>query len=90
MWLVLLSKNATSQFSSAPDIDFLKDRFEMILHGVRGNMQGGGYLRCRTPLQKQVSYLSLSLREMISLHDERRDFHRVGDLEHHCHLSLFC
>ena len=32
--LVLLYKDASSKFSSAGHIDFLKDRFEMVLHGV--------------------------------------------------------
>jgi hypothetical protein len=33
--LILLCKDASSQFSTTADIDFLKDRFEMILNGVR-------------------------------------------------------
>lgn len=33
--LVLLSKDAPSQLSATVDLDFLKDRFEMILYGVR-------------------------------------------------------
>jgi hypothetical protein len=33
-WFVLLSKDARSELSSTADIDFLKDRFEMILHRV--------------------------------------------------------
>ena len=38
MWLVLLSKDAPSQFSSTADIDFVKYRLEMILHSVGGNV----------------------------------------------------
>src|SRR5215472_4587115 len=87
--LVLLSKDAPGQGSSTADIDFLKDRFEMILHGVRRDVQGGSYLRGRTALQNQVGHLPFPLGEMIRLHEEWRNFHRVGDLEHHSYLSWF-
>ena len=36
--LVLLYKDASSKLSSTGHIDFLKDRFEMVLHGVQGDV----------------------------------------------------
>src|SRR5262249_28266245 len=87
--LVLLRKDAPGQFSPTADMDFFKDRFEMILHGVRGHVKGGRYLRRGTSLQNQVGHLPFALREMIRLHDQRRDFYRTGDLEQHGQLTLF-
>ena len=35
VWLVLLCKDTPSKLSSTGHIDFLKDRFEMVLHRVQ-------------------------------------------------------
>ena len=43
---MLLQKDASGQFSPTTDIDFLKNRFEMILDGIQRNMQGCRDLRC--------------------------------------------
>ncbi len=85
---MLLQKEASSQFSPTTDIDFLKNRFEMILDGIQRNMQGRRDL-CGWPTpENTLGDLSFALRKTIGLHDERRDFHWLRGLKHHGDLPL--
>ena len=90
MRLILLSKDASGQFSATADINFLKDRFEMILDRVRGNMKGRRNLRGRPPVQNTLDHLPFPFREMIRLEEEWCDFDRLRLLENDGDLSLTC
>ena len=70
-----MSENGGDEFAAASDAGLVKDRLEVVLHGVRAYVQPRRDLGSRKPLADQAGDSALSFGEAVGGH------HHWGDLE---------